>query len=442
MDAETKLMRGKTQLLQSRIFYGALIMGVEFVEDTTGKIATMATNGRQLFWNRAFVDGLPERQLVGTLAHEACHPALLHHTRRGGRDPELWNDATDYCINPPLIADGLELPPGALIDARFEGMNANAVYRVLYEERRQKQEQEQPQQPQSGNDEQPGGGGDDDGDESDDEQAGDDEAPGDTGGDEESEEDGEAGGDEAGEGEGAGGDEPADLGIGGVLDAPSESGSGPALGSELTQEEADWQVRVEQAAAVARAAGQLPGGLGELIKANKKAEVDYRELLRSFMLQHSKADYSWRRPSRRHLARGMYLPGVHSEQMGEIVIILDTSGSTLPYRKSFAANATAAIEDTMPEKVRVINCDADVHSVDEYTGDDLPIVFTMIGGGGTRMGAAFEYIEREQIEPACVIVLTDLELYETFGREPSYPVLWCATKPGRAPWGEVVEING
>ena len=31
-------------------------------------------------------------------------------------------------------------------------------------------------------------------------------------------------------------------------------------------------------------------------------------------------------------------------------------------------------------------------------------------------------------------------LYETFGNEPSYPVLWVTTEEGGAPYGEVIQM--
>ena len=56
----------------------------------------MATDGRRIVYNPAFVEKLSPAELEGVLAHEIMHCALAHHCRRGERDTQLWNQATDY----------------------------------------------------------------------------------------------------------------------------------------------------------------------------------------------------------------------------------------------------------------------------------------------------------------------------------------------------------
>ena len=53
----------------------------------------MATDGVSLFYNPEFVETLNAATLAGTLAHEVMHPALHHHVRRSGRDPNggMWH---------------------------------------------------------------------------------------------------------------------------------------------------------------------------------------------------------------------------------------------------------------------------------------------------------------------------------------------------------------
>lgn len=70
----------------------------------------MVTDGRRLVYNPAFVEQLTPAELEGVLAHEVTHCALAHHCRRGERDAQLWNQATDYAINPILVSNGMTLP--------------------------------------------------------------------------------------------------------------------------------------------------------------------------------------------------------------------------------------------------------------------------------------------------------------------------------------------
>jgi predicted metal-dependent peptidase len=53
---------------------------------------------------------------------------MAHQCRRAGREPELWNRAADFAINPLLVANGFTLPAGSLIDPAFENLSAEEIY--------------------------------------------------------------------------------------------------------------------------------------------------------------------------------------------------------------------------------------------------------------------------------------------------------------------------
>ncbi len=81
---------------------------------------------------------LTEREWRFVLAHESLHAALAHHTRTGGRDPYLFNLATDFVINGWLLEMGVgEMPAGLLHDPRFAGQSSEEVYdRIATDARR------------------------------------------------------------------------------------------------------------------------------------------------------------------------------------------------------------------------------------------------------------------------------------------------------------------
>jgi predicted metal-dependent peptidase len=63
------------------------------------------------------------------LAHEMLHAALRHSERTGGRDPYLWNVATDFVINGWLVEMGVgTMPDVGLHDADLVGLSAEEVY--------------------------------------------------------------------------------------------------------------------------------------------------------------------------------------------------------------------------------------------------------------------------------------------------------------------------
>lgn len=99
-------------------------------------IDTAATDGRTLWINRAFFSPLSLDEQVGILAHELGHKIFLHPTRQGHREAQLWNIACDLAINQILVDNGFRLPAGALLDAKYKGWVAEAIYADLLQQRK------------------------------------------------------------------------------------------------------------------------------------------------------------------------------------------------------------------------------------------------------------------------------------------------------------------
>ena len=88
----------------------------------------MATDGRRIVYNPQFVRQLKPAELEGVVAHEVMHCALAHHCRRGSRNPQIWNQAADYAINPLLLSAGIALPAGVLVNPEFANLSAEEIY--------------------------------------------------------------------------------------------------------------------------------------------------------------------------------------------------------------------------------------------------------------------------------------------------------------------------
>ena len=130
-----RVTRARTDLLLSNPFFGALLFRLKL--RPAGSVPLMATDGVSLLYNAAASASLKHAELVFVLAHEVMHPALRHHTRRGARDPKLWNVAADYAINPLLVDAGLFPPEGILIEDRFRGMSAEQIYHLLAQQQKE-----------------------------------------------------------------------------------------------------------------------------------------------------------------------------------------------------------------------------------------------------------------------------------------------------------------
>lgn len=100
--------------------------------EPSDEVSVAATDGRTVFVNSVLFQSLPPPQQDELLLHEVMHAALLHVTRRGTRNSQLWNAACDIVINGLLAEiEGIALPPDALRDVRRERLSVEEVYELL-----------------------------------------------------------------------------------------------------------------------------------------------------------------------------------------------------------------------------------------------------------------------------------------------------------------------
>ena len=123
------ILQGKIELIGAHPFYASLVLRMDFVETKT--VPTACIDGKTIWYNPDFVLGQTVRKVAGLLAHEVMHVALQHHLRRFNREPRRWNYACDYAINPMLLAAGMHLPDGGLVDERYLDMAAEEIYHLL-----------------------------------------------------------------------------------------------------------------------------------------------------------------------------------------------------------------------------------------------------------------------------------------------------------------------
>lgn len=373
------MSRIRARLLLDHPFFGTLAMRLRIEADPAKKTASI--DGVTLRYNPVFMETLSGSEQLAVMAHEVMHCALLHPYRRGTRDNKQWNDATDYAINSELAKAGFALPKGVLIDPSYDGLAAEQIYAKRQQEKADNQDQDgdDQQQDDQDQDQQPGGQQDGDGD---------------------------------------GTPNP----FGECLDAPK-----PEPGTESDQpanSEEDWKIAAEQAAMAASKAGKMPGGVYREIKQARKQTEDWKAVLREFIEHNYPSDYSWTSPNRRHIANGLYLPGVVKENTGELVIAFDTSGSiSAAMMEEDGAEVSAIMRETRPEAIHVVYCDSQVRHADRYEPDGDDIKLGSHGGGGTAFTPVFEWITEQGIYPKALIYFTDLEAWD-IPPEPDFPTLW------------------
>lgn len=359
-------------------FYASMLLKHDIVLDETCK--TASTDGKTLRISPNFFEGLNHAQRVALLAHETEHVCKLHHTRRNDRDGERWNKACDHAVNNILKDAGFELPPNPLCDERFRDKCAEEIYRELEQEEQEKDSQGKSQQGQ-GQSQQPS---------------------------------------------------PQGEVIGEVTDAENPS-------------EAEEQAKqgVEQAKALAKRMGKLPKSI-ERNLGNISSSGDPRELLARFITEQAQSDYSWQRPNKRYIPHDLYVPSLYNKTLGKFVIAVDTSGSISQAEIQKSVEFILSCLDSLADfgsvqAVTVVYCDTVVQRVEEL---EVGQTCKPLGGGGTDFKPPFAYVDKEEIQPAGMIYLTDGKC-DSFPNAPTYPVLWglfCACAHFKPPFGETVEL--
>jgi len=419
-----KLTTARGRLVLGHPFFGSLALRLKFVEAKW--LPTAGTDGKCMYYNPDFFNSLNEREIIGVIAHEVMHNAMGHSWRQGTRNHTKWNIAGDYAINGILIESGFELPKGRLVDAYYTGKSSEEIYNLLPDN------QQQQQQSQSGNDGQNGQNqsGQNKGQSQDDNQNGQNQSGqrNQTNPNSEQSQNNQTSGSSQDSQE----NKYQDIGNCGI--------SIPAKNDDENAElEAEWKVAVIQAAQIAK--GSLSGKLKRLVDNITEPEIPWNILLRDFVELSARNDYNFSRTNNRHLVMNTILPALISEELPEVVIAIDTSGSiddkTL---LKFCAEASEVLS-TYDTTIHVVYCDSKVKGTEDFTRADLPMEIHPKGGGGTDFIPVFDFVSEQNYTPSCVIYFTDLEGHFP-EYEPDYPVLWVTTsKTKTAPFGKTVKFN-
>ena len=450
-----------TELLRKQPFFGSLVLRLPLRPDATRE--TLATDGHEIRYSPRWVAETDSHLIETAMARVVMACALKHHTRRGERDPERWQMASQLVTHALIRDAGFTLPPDA---EAWDGLTVEQAYDRL-----------QAQDGDSGDDgnaspdagpagESEAGAGqsppdadDDTGDPSDSADDGDAEDHDGDGHDSDAQCDdrdgeGQPGDDQDGDGQDkdARSDAPPShdpSGTGEVMDADARAGDDgdPAEAPvDITAEEQAWDEAMHQALNIARAEGKVPGQVEETIRNAHASTLDWRTLLRRFMTDTASRDYSWSVPNRRFIDGGLYLPSIRSEGIDAIAVIVDTSGS-LPADTlaDFWSELREVAAEIRPETVIVLQVDAAVRDAAEYAPDDLPDEIAIKGRGGTDFRPGFAWLDEQGIEPGVCLYFTDMECSDYPETEPGFPVLFCNWGPppsdwNREPWGERIDI--
>ena len=447
-----------TELLRKQPFFGSLVLRLPLRLDPTRE--TLATDGHEIRYSPRWVAETDSHLIETAMARVVMACALKHHTRRGERDPERWQMASQLVTHALIRDAGFTLPPDA---QAWDGLTVEQAYDRLQAEDGDSGDDGSASSDAAAGASPAGQASPDSNDEDSDDQT--DSSADDSDGrddDRNGEPDGEAGEDQDGDGQGQDGNDEGDdgtsdappshdpSGTGEVMDADARAGDDgePAEAPvDVTAEEQAWDEAMHQALNIARAEGKVPGQVEETIQGAHASTLDWRSLLRRYMTDAASHDYSWSVPNRRFIDSGLYLPSIRSEGIETIAFIIDISSSLpTPTLAEFWAELREVAAEIRPESVIVLQVDTIVQDVAEYAADDLPDEIAIKGRGGTDFRPGFAWLDEQGIQPGVCLYFTDMECSDYPEAEPPFPTIWVdygdADSPWRhpAPWGEHISI--
>ena len=381
-----KLISARVGLLLKASFFGNLATRLKLI-NADEWCATAATDGRNFYYNTRFIEMLRPKEIEFLFGHEVLHCVYDHFGRRGDRDPQLWNIANDYCVNGDLVKHNVgekitSVP--CLYDRKYDGMSSEEVYDALYENA---EKIDMGKLLDQLIDEHLDGEGDGDG-------------------------------DQDGEGKGR-----------------------PRLSAEDKQAIKDEiKEAMLAAAATVDGAGNLPAGVKRLIQQLTEPQLNWREILRMNLESTIKADYTWMRASRKGWHMDAVMPGQKPDEMIDVAVMLDASGSISQDMLRDFLSEIQGIMDSFPSyKIHVATFDTNCYNPAQYDSDNLDsmIDYEVSGGGGTDFDCIFTYLKDQEITPRRLIVFTDGYPFGSWGDAEYCDTTWIlhGTTTIVPPWG-------
>lgn len=397
-------------------FYAQLALQQDI--EMTDTVERAGTTGTTMYINPEFWDSLTILQQRELICHEVQHPALLHNFRIAAQNMDahranIAGDMAIYELHKDLYQRGITAPIEDGYTAEEEGFPPGQSMEHYYGLLPASDDAESEDSDDDNSDE-PDATPDKQGDGSDTQTENGDSSDDATGG--------------AGQGQSlAAGDD--------VLE-PEEPPS-VAMANEFT--------KLVNARKQAEGHGDIPGWANETIDAiSARMGPSWRRVLRPFCRDLVKAKYRFAQPDRRHLHRGIKLPGrVRRRGLKDLYIYVDSSASHGSREISaFLGEMNNIAKGTRKLRIHLCFWDMDVHTEEAYTKRDLPLRDVVVQGrGGTAVKCVFEHVQQLPKSPKAIIITSDGDLHGCPDSFPGTEVLWVFTGGSTTPpFGQHVRV--
>lgn len=375
MTAEERITRSRVRLLLTKPFFGQLATRMKLIERPD--MPTAATDGRNFFFNREFVDRLNDDELDFLVGHEVLHMVFDHIDARGDRDPMIYNMACDFNINMTLVEQKVGTVIGEdklnggkpCLDWKYRGWNSYEIYDHIYEnaEKIEMGNMDVHLEPSP----------------------------------------------EGEQGQGSSGGEDGE---------GNQDGQGSGFTDGLSEEERKvLRDEIKQAVInAAQAGGEVPETVKRMIGELTAPKMDWRDNLRTQLESSLKSDFTFMRPSKR--SGEVIFPGMNRAEQLQIAVFLDTSGSISgDLLREMLSEVQGIMDQYQDYEITIGQFDTSVYNVEKFTSDDGRDLseYEIIGGGGTDFDAVYKYMTDEGLEPDQMIMFTDGYPWGSWGN-PDY----------------------
>jgi len=359
-----KLITARVGLLLKASFFGNMATRLKLV-NADDWCSTAATDGRNFYYNSRFIKMLQPKEVEFLFGHEVLHCVYDHFGRRGSRHPQLWNVANDYAVNSDLKKHNV----GQMITtvpALYDQKYTGMSSEEIYDQLYENAEKINID----------------------------------------------------------------DL-VKKLLDDHID-GSGEGGGPQITEEQRT-KIRDEIREALLSSvqacndAGQIPLGVRRLVQEITEPKMNWRELLRMQLESTIKNDWTWTRPSRRSWHNDAIMPGMKNDQLIDIAIMIDASGSIMETMLRDFLSEVQNIMDSFPAfRIHLATFDTAVYNSVDYDSGNLDNIseYEIQGGGGTSFEAIFSYLRKEEIQPNRLVVFTDGYPFGSWGDEHYCDTVW------------------
>lgn len=449
-DARNKLSIASQNLLLLNPFFGYLLLKQKVVEASIW-LPTAAVDGRHLYFNTGFVNGLSIPEVQFLVCHELLHLIYGHLGRLNypnglPRNHKLFNIANDYIVN--LDAKHaitskqkeVKLPSSCYNDIKYLNYTSEEVYEDLLKKVLKNIKEKENKDKDK-------------------------EASGDDSSEESSGSNGISG-DPSGESNGMSGDSS------GMSDDNSKENSNPTQSNdsnksqdekiddmtdemypdgtfddhldlsgksqdsndnieknddgdsvskappELTEKDVMKRMNelkgdllvAKETVDSSKQADFIPAGVLRVINELQEPVFNWRQYIKKYILGVKKVKISWTSPKRRSFDSNFILPGKKKEKKYKIHVAMDTSGSiTEEEIRDFLSEVYGAGRQLGNVDITIWTFDTEVYNMQTYNKQNLKKLksYDVIGNGGTLFLSNWEFMKKEKMIPDLFIMFTD-----------------------------------